>query len=225
MIKVYAKRGENIFLGRKKTYGVRQVIFDFTMWVDMFGLGNIQLIVKRPEDVSPYIAPLSVSGDKAIWEIAEADTARSGEGECELQYYVNGSLEKSQIYTTYIANAMDTPGEAPEDPAKGYYDKVIDAAIRVENAVVKAPIIFAGTWWTWDFDKGEYVDTGVNASGGITDGGGGSFPELDDTLKIDPTTRKLGVNMATEVADLTLPITAAAVNTTVGNIEVLLQTI
>ena len=55
-------------------------------------------------------------------------------------------------------------------------------------------------------------------------GEGGTLPELDDTLKID-SEGKLGVNMATEVADLTLPITAAAVNTTVGNIEVLLQTI
>lgn len=55
-------------------------------------------------------------------------------------------------------------------------------------------------------------------------GEGGALPELDDTLKID-SEGKLGVNMATEVADKTLPITAAAVNTTVGNIEVLLQTI
>lgn len=35
----------------------------------------------------------------------------------------------------------------------------------------------------------------------------------------------LRVNTATEVGDQTLPITAAAVNTTVGNIEVLLKTI
>jgi len=36
---------------------------------------------------------------------------------------------------------------------------------------------------------------------------------------------KLSVNTADEVGDNTLPITAAAVNTTVGNIEVLLKTI
>ena len=60
------------------------------------------------------------------------------------------------------------------------------------------------------------------ASGG---GGGGSVSfEIDETLKYD-SEGKLGVNMATEVEDKTLPITAAAVNVTVGNIEVLLQTI
>ena len=59
----------------------------------------------------------------------------------------------------------------------------------------------------------------------VGSGEGAALPELDDTLKIDSATGKLGVNMATEVADKTLPITAAAVNTTVGNIEVLLQTI
>lgn len=47
--------------------------------------------------------------------------------------------------------------------------------------------------------------------------------ETDDTLSL--TDGVLKVNMATEVGDQTLPVTAAAVNTTVGNIETLLATI
>ena len=46
-----------------------------------------------------------------------------------------------------------------------------EQAQKVEEAVVRSPIISdAGTWLVWDFAKGEYVDTGVPASGG----GGGS---------------------------------------------------
>ena len=52
--------------------------------------------------------------------------------------------------------------------------------------------------------------------------GGVSF-ETDETLILEDGV--LRVNTATEVGDQTLPITAAAVNTTVGNIEVLLSTI
>lgn len=48
----------------------------------------------------------------------------------------------------------------------------------------------------------------------------------DETLNFDPETKVLSVNRAEAVeADNTLPITSAAVHTTVGNIEILLQTI
>ena len=35
------------------------------------------------------------------------------------------------------------------------------AAIKGENG--KSPIIKNGTWWTYDDDKGEYIDTGLGA--------------------------------------------------------------
>ena len=75
----------------------------------------------------------------------------------------------------------------------------------------------ACTWYT-------IQPGGTLKAEGSGEGGGSVSFDIDETLKIDSEGR-LGVNMATEVADKTLPITAAAVNTTVGNIEVLLQTI
>lgn len=53
--------------------------------------------------------------------------------------------------------------------------------------------------------------------------GGGVEFETDDTLIME--NGVLRVNTADEVGDSTLPITAAAVNVTVGNIEALLETI
>ena len=64
-----------------------------------------------------------------------------------------------------------------------------------------------------------------NDSGYLTSSGeiGTSFT-TDETLTLE--NGVLSVNTATEVeADNTLPITSAAVNTTVGNIEVILETI
>ena len=67
----------------------------------------------------------------------------------------------------------------------------------------------------------ELYRTGGGGSGG---GGGGSFANIDNTLRIKDGV--LGVNTADKVEqDNTLPITSAAVHTTVGNIEVLLGTI
>lgn len=55
--------------------------------------------------------------------------------------------------------------------------------------------------------------------------GGVNFT-TDATLNLDPETKILSVNTANSPeADNTLPITSAAVHTTVGNIEILLQTI
>ena len=57
----------------------------------------------------------------------------------------------------------------------------------------------------------------------VGEGGGTAF-ETDETLTLKDGV--LSVNTATVVeADNTLPVTSAAVNTTVGNIEALLQTI
>ena len=65
---------------------------------------------------------------------------------------------------------------------------------------------------------GERISEGVPV-------GGVDFT-TDDTLTLDPETKVLSVNTAdAPEADNTRPITAAAVHTTVGNIEILLETI
>lgn len=65
----------------------------------------------------------------------------------------------------------------------------------------------------------ERISDGIPISGGV------NFT-TDGTLTLDPTTKVLSVNTADAPdANNTLPITAAAVHTTVGNIEVLLETI
>lgn len=72
-----------------------------------------------------------------------------------------------------------------------------------------------GNWWIGD------DDTRIPASGG----GGSADITIDHTLKYDQY-GNLGVNTASVVEkDNTLPITSAAVETTVGNIEILLKTI
>lgn len=165
MINVYVKSGEAINLGREGTKGVRRVIFDFTRWAREYGEGSVQLVVMRHGDTSPYPVALTVDGEEAVWEVGAADTAIPGEGECEWQYFVGDALEKSEVYKTFVENAMgEAANEAPE-AAQGWVEQVLEAAAKVETAIKKAPIIFADTWWIWDADAEEYVDTGVNAKG------------------------------------------------------------
>lgn len=50
------------------------------------------------------------------------------------------------------------------------------AADRAESAALHTPIIQNGTWWVWDFNNEEYVDTEINATGDD-----GCSPTLSET--------------------------------------------
>ena len=97
--------------------------------------------------------------------------------------------------------------------------ETLEVAVEVagEGPPGKSPYIGPeGTWMQWQDSK--WVDTGVAAGGGT----GGGY-KIGNGLKLDTATNTLSVNTAKAVEqDNTLPITAAAVYTTVGNIEVLL---
>ena len=79
----------------------------------------------------------------------------------------------------------------------------------------KAPEIRDGYWWIFNGENWE--NTGTKASAEY---------EIGSGLKLDEQTNTLSVDTATSVEeDNTRPITSAAVYTTVGNIEILLETI
>ena len=79
----------------------------------------------------------------------------------------------------------------------------------------------SGYWRLWDVEAGVYKDSSLP----LPDGEGGFPYQLGNSLKITGV-NTLEVNTASQVeADNTLPITSAAVHTTVGNIDALLQTI
>ena len=71
---------------------------------------------------------------------------------------VCGSTEDSKSYVDVMAEQIKTAVDAAEIAT--------EKAQKVEEAVAHSPIISdAGMWLVWDSDKGEYVDTGVSASG------------------------------------------------------------
>ena len=65
------------------------------------------------------------------------------------------------------ANEAASKAEKSASAAKNDADRTATAAAKVEAAAVHQPAINeeTGTWWVWDFDRCEYVDTGVKAGG------------------------------------------------------------
>lgn len=78
-----------------------------------------------------------------------------------------------------------------------------------------------GTWLIFNPDSGEYEESDIP----LPEVGGGGY-RIGHGLLLDRETNTLSVNAVSDFeGDNTLPITAAAVQDTVGNIEILLGTI
>lgn len=185
-----------IRLGKQGENEVLQVIWRGIVpeWEEKYGAGEFQLAVKRNQDTAPYIANIELDGGDIVWTITSAETARVGDGECELTYTVGDSIAKSQIWTITVCESLtgQEPVDPPE-PAKNWVDVVIKnasdakqsatesaesakqaaasstnaqkSAEKAENAVGHTPIIGEnGNWFVWDFVQSKYVDTGKAAS-------------------------------------------------------------
>jgi hypothetical protein len=185
-----------IRLGKQGENEVLQVIWRGIVpeWEEKYGAGEFQLAVKRNQDTAPYIANIELDGGDIVWTITSAETARVGDGECELTYTVGDSIAKSQIWTITVCESLtgQEPVDPPE-PAKNWVDVVIKSASdakqsatesaesakqaaesavnaqksaeKAEDAVGHAPIIGEnGNWFVWDFVQSKYVDTGKAAS-------------------------------------------------------------
>lgn len=166
-----------INLGKQGETNVRQVQLDVSRLVTLFGPGTVQLLHRRPGDVSPYPVALTRTGDVVTWTVTAADTAYSGEGQAELQYFAGDSLAKSETYTTTITASQGDAGATPPEPQAGWVTQVLqagndaaEAAARAENAALHPPVIGEnGNWWLWSFSDGVYVDSGTSALGSDAD--------------------------------------------------------
>ena len=165
--------GEIIQLGRQGENLARRVLFDLTDWQALYGEGLAEMICQRPGEDTVYPVAITQDGPWAVWEITDTDTACPGGGHCELRYYVDETLAKSETWMTKITKAMEGDFVSPPAPGQSWADQVlqagaaaVEAAERAESAAVRQPIVGGnGNWWTWDPDAGAYADTGIYSGG------------------------------------------------------------
>lgn len=168
-----------VWIGRRGEYGVREVEIDISCWISQFGPGAFELLVQRAGDESPSPVAIDTEDSKVLWPITAWETEKTGDGVAELRLYTNGNLAKSATFLLRVAEALNVPEEPPTSAAQAWGEQVIQAgaeaktyasqaqesADRAERAAVRQPMIQGGTWWTWDVDTGQYVDSGETAQG------------------------------------------------------------
>lgn len=116
----------------------------------------------------------------------------------------------------FIPESLSGDAQWPEVPSE--FTQVEQTIIAINNNPPKPGI--NGFWMIYNPETGEYEESDIPLPGG-----GGFGYEIGHGLKVTGT-NTLEVDTATDVEqDNTLPITSAAVYTTVGNIEILLGTI
>ena len=116
----------------------------------------------------------------------------------------------------FIPESLSGDAQWPEVPSE--FTQVEQTIIDINNNPPKPGV--NGYWLIYNPETGEYEESDIPLPGG-----GGFGYEIGHGLKVTGT-NTLEVDTATDVEqDNTLPITSAAVYTTVGNIEILLGTI
>lgn len=130
-----------IRLGKQGENEVLQVIWRGIVpeWEEKYGAGEFQLAVRRNQDTAPYIANIELDGGDIVWTITSAETARVGDGECELTYVVGDSIAKSQIWTiTVCASLTGQEPTDPPDPAKNWVDVVIKSSSDAKQSATES---------------------------------------------------------------------------------------
>lgn len=220
MIKIYANPSEPILLGREGENLARQIIFDLTRWQKLYGPGVAQLIAQRVGETTPYPVALTLDGTSVIWSVTAADTAIHGmSGKAELRYYVGETLAKSETWRTIVLDALDEPSEEPPEAQKNWVDQVLQSGVDAENAAQRAEEAAQKAE-----EAAERAEEAAASGGNTGDGTGGFSYKIGHGLKVESNTLMVD-SVSNFDNDNTLPATASLVQSTVGNIEVILATI
>ena|GEM_PF-6334023 len=164
---IKAVPGERICIGRRGEHLARQVQFDLTEWVQIYGEGRADLLYLRPDDQNPYPIPTQRQENLLLWTVTNIDTAQAGEGRFELRYAVEEVQVISEMGYAVIESPLENPDAVPEPPGPDWFEQVLEQMRRVNAPSLNTPRINddTGTWMVWNQETEQYEDTGFSAVG------------------------------------------------------------
>ena len=179
MITISASPMMAIRLGRIGENERQRVAFDVSALLAELPGASFTVINQGPGDAVAYPCPgVTVEDGVLYWPITSAELQQTGRGKCELIVTVGDVVAKSVIYSTQILEALDGSGETPSEwgtwqtefaglvaDAQTAAAAAESAAESAEASVVHGPRIEGGVWYVYDGQSGEYVSTGVRATG------------------------------------------------------------
>lgn len=117
----------------------RIIQIDVSDWLKEFPNANINILVTRPTETTPYIANTSVINGIFTWLISDSDTTYSGLGKAELRATQDDIIKKSLTYLTSIKESLEgVPSPLPPEPSESWVNAVIEKANEVLNSRVES---------------------------------------------------------------------------------------
>ena len=115
--------GENIVTG---------VIFDYSSWRELYGVGALTLAVQPSGNSNPYPVTLTAIDDThVLWTLTKTDLNEEGAGRCQLTYVVGEAIKKSAVFVYKAGYSMDATGEIP-DPYISYFEQILETGAQVQ---------------------------------------------------------------------------------------------
>ena len=130
--------GNNVCIGRKGENLARDVDFSDTLAQikkDHGDGGKAVVLVMRPGEDVAYPAAEVRDDHGLVWSPTYTDTAISGDGHVEIDYYVGDMLAKSILFNTTVVEAIGASGDTPE-PGYDYMKKLLDALEDVGTGIM-----------------------------------------------------------------------------------------
>lgn len=147
-MRVNARGGNVIHIGRVGENLVTEVVFDISKWFDSSG-GTIsdltgELVLYISKDSETYIVNrasgdlvYNLSNNKLVtWIIKNSFLQYPGPGRCEIRYSVNQQVAFSEIYYFVVTKSLD--GEVPSTPPeylKNYLEEIIEQTAEISGDI------------------------------------------------------------------------------------------
>lgn len=133
MIERFVTSTVPIQLGHAGENEILRVGFDLKQFSTLFPGGHPTLLVQRPCETEPYPVELTIEGDTAWWTVTSTDTEIIGYGFCQLHWYLDEQIAKSEPYQTIVTLSLANPANPPPAPAKEWYEQFIQTLGSLES--------------------------------------------------------------------------------------------
>lgn len=176
------------------------------------------LKVDVEKDGQKNIIQLSRDGEVYSALLTASMLADDGTYAMQVRGTLGDQVRHSNLFYAMVFNSINAVDAFPP-LLPSEFEQMEDRLTDINNNPPKPGT--NGTWLIFNPDSGEYEESDIP----LPEGGGGGY-RIGHGLLLDRETNTLSVNAVSDFeGDNTLPITAAAVQDTVGNIEILLGTI
>lgn len=223
---VKAKKND---IGRKLLISIADGGLPYTISEDCFAT-----FTAKKADGTKIHNPCTIENNVILYEFTPQTCSAVGTMKAEIKIYgADDKMITSSCFQIIVYDTVYTDGDevSSEDEMNTLDSLILEARKIINEGCMsdgKSPFIGEnGNWFVWDAEDGDYADTGISARVTLHPASAetAGVIKVGRNLEMDDNGFLSVITADTAEQDNTLPITSAAVNTIVGNISVILDTI